>query len=108
LYSVVGYAVAQRTHELGVRIALGASVGNVVRLIISHGLTFVVAGILIGGAVAWWAATFVEPLLYAQEPRDPLVYGGVVAVLLVVTVIATLQPALRATRVDPTVALRAD
>ena len=108
LYSVIAYAVSQRTHELGVRIALGASVGNVVQLIMSQGMVFAVAGIVLGGGVAFWAGRYVEPLLYEQSARDPVVYGAVAVTLLVVAVAATLRPALRATRVDPTVALRTE
>jgi putative ABC transport system permease protein len=108
LYSVIAYAVAQRTHELGVRIALGASVGHVVRLIMSQALTFATAGIVIGAGVALWAGKFLEPLLYAQPARDPTVYALVAVVLLVVAAGASLRPALRATRVDPSVALRAE
>ena len=108
LYSVIAYAVSQRTHELGVRIALGASVGDVVKLITSQGMVFAVAGIGLGGGVALWAGRFVEPLLYEQPARDPVVYGAVAVTLLVVAIAATLRPAFRATRVDPTVALRAE
>jgi ABC-type antimicrobial peptide transport system permease subunit len=108
LYSVIAYTVAQRTHELGVRIALGASVASVVKLIMSQGLTFAMSGILIGAGMTLWAGKFLEPLLYAQPARDPLVYGVVALVLLVVAAGASVRPALRATRVDPSVALRAE
>ncbi|MGH7677658.1 MAG: ADOP family duplicated permease, partial [Gemmatimonadaceae bacterium] len=108
LYSVIAYAVAQRTHELGVRIALGASVMDVVSLIVRQGLAFAVAGIAIGSGIALWAGKWIEPMLFAQKARDPLVFGSVAVVLLVVSVAATLRPAVRATRVDPTTALRAD
>ena len=108
LYSVIAYAVSQRTHELGVRIALGASVGNVVKLVVSQGMTFVVAGIVVGGGVALLAGRFLEPLLYQQSARDPVVYTAVAVTLLLVAAAATLRPALRATRVDPTAALRAE
>jgi putative ABC transport system permease protein len=108
LYSVIAYGVAQRTHELGVRIALGASVGDVTRMVVGQGMAFALAGIAIGGLIAFWAGKWVEPLLFAQKARDPLVFGGVATVLLLVAVVATLRPAIRATRVDPTVALRAD
>jgi predicted permease len=108
LYSVIAYGVAQRTHELGVRIALGASVASVVKLIMAQGLTFAAAGILIGAGLALWAGRFLEPLLYAQPARDPAVYGVVAAVLLAVAAGASVRPALRATRVDPSVALRAE
>jgi ABC-type antimicrobial peptide transport system permease subunit len=108
LYSVIAYAVAERTHELGVRIALGASVSNVLGMIVGQGVAFAVAGIAIGSIVAFWAGKWVEPLLFAQKARDPMVYAGVAAVLLVVAIAATLRPALRAARVNPTVALRAE
>ena len=108
LYSVIAYAVAQRSHELGVRIALGAGVRDVIGMVLKQGLTFAIAGIAIGGAIALWAGRFVEPLLFQQSPKDPVVYGAVAAVLLVVAIAATLRPAIRATRVDPTEALRAD
>jgi putative ABC transport system permease protein len=108
LYSVIAYAVAQRTHELGVRIALGATVGDVVRMVVGQGVAFAVGGIAIGSVIALWAGHWVEPLLFSQSARDPRVFLVVGAVLLVVAIAATLQPALRATRVDPTVALRAE
>jgi predicted permease len=108
LYSVIAYAVAQRTHELGVRIALGARMPDVVRMIVAQGLAFAVAGIAVGSVLALWASRWVEPLLFSQRARDPLVFAGVALVLLVVAIAATLRPALRATRVDPTVALRSD
>ena len=108
LYSVIAYAVAQRTHELGVRIALGASVSDVMRMIVGQGVAFAVAGIAIGSLIALWAGRWVEPLLFLQKARDPLVFAVVAAVLLVVAIAATLRPAFRATRVDPTVALRSD
>jgi predicted permease len=108
LYSVIAYAVEQRTHELGVRIALGASVGDLMRMIVVQGVAFAVAGIAIGSVIALWAGKWVEPLLFAQKARDPIIYAGVAAVLLAVAIVATLRPAVRATRVDPMVALRAE
>ena len=108
LYSVIAYAVAQRQHELGVRIALGASTGDVVRMVVGQGVAFAVAGISIGSVIALWAGRWVEPLLFSQSARDPRVFAVVGVVLLLVAVAATLRPALRATRVDPTVALRSD
>jgi putative ABC transport system permease protein len=108
LYSVIAYAVAQRTHELGVRIALGASLGDVMRMIVVQGVAFAVAGITIGSIIAFWAGKWVEPLLFSQKARDPWVFAGVAVVLLVVAIVATLRPAVRATRVDPTVALRTE
>jgi predicted permease len=108
LYSVIAYHVAQRTHELGVRIALGAGTGNVLGLVVGEGVRFAAAGILIGGAIAFAAAGMARPLLFDVSPHDPLVFGGVAAALLAVAVVASAIPAIRATRVDPTVALRVE
>jgi hypothetical protein len=108
LYSVIAYNVAQRTKELGVRIALGAKMGNVLRLIIGRGVGLTFGGVIIGGTLAIWASKWAEPLLYGQQARDPMVLGGVAFVLLVVAALASAIPAVRATRVDPNVALRAE
>lgn len=107
-YSVIAFDVAQRGHELGVRIALGAQVGDVLRLVIGAGLRFGIAGVAVGLGIALSAGRFVAPLLFDVSPRDPFVLAAVCAVLLMVAVVASAVPALRATRVDPTVALRAD
>jgi putative ABC transport system permease protein len=108
LYSVVAYDVSQRTRELGVRVALGASGGTVLRLVVGEGVRVVALGLALGAAVAVSLATKVSPLLYEVSAKDPLTYAGVIAVLLVVAIVASLAPALRAARVDPNVALRAD
>ena len=108
LYSVVAYAVAARTRELGVRIALGASLASVARQVVGHGVAFAAAGIVIGGVIALLAARWIEPLLFDAPARDPLVFATVTAILLVVALLATVRPALRAMRVDPTIALRAE
>jgi putative ABC transport system permease protein len=108
LYSVCAYGVAQRTRELGVRIALGASTASVVRLVVRQGAIFALAGITIGGAIALLASRSIEPLLFDASARDPVIYGGVATILLIVALVATLRPALHATRVDPTIALRAE
>jgi predicted permease len=108
LYSVIAYGVAQRTQEIGVRIALGAGVADVVRLVLREGVRFAIVGIVIGGAVALWASRWIGPLLFSVSPKDPAVYGIVAAVLLAVAMLASAIPALRASRVDPNVALRAE
>jgi predicted permease len=108
LYSMIAYGVAQRTRELGVRMALGASAGHVVRLIVRGALRLVVAGVVIGGVVALWAAPRMEALMFQASPRDPVVFGAVAVVLLAVAAVASLAPAVRAMRLDPNVALRAD
>lgn len=108
LYSVIAYAVVQRTHELGVRMALGAQMGDVVQLVLGEGLKLAIAGIAIGGAVALYAGRWVKPLLFNVQPTDPLVFGAAIAVLLAAAALASLIPAMRAARVDPNVALRSD
>jgi predicted permease len=108
LYSVVAYDVSQRTRELGVRVALGASAGAVLRLVVGEGVRVVMVGLALGAVAALSLAGRVTPLLYGVSAKDPATYGGVVGVLLVVAVVASLAPALRAARVDPNVALRSD
>ena len=108
LYSVIAYNVAQRTHELGVRRALGAQSGHVVRLVVTDGLRLAAVGVAIGVAVALWAGKFVKPLLFNVSPTDPLVYMLVALTLVTVALAASWIPALRASRVDASVALRSD
>jgi predicted permease len=108
LYSVLAFAVAQRKAELGIRSALGAGAGDLVRLVLGQALRLVVIGIALGVAVTMAAAGRIEPLLFQVSPRDPLVLAGVVLVLLLTAVLAAWVPSLRATRVDPTTAMRAE
>ena len=108
LYSVIAYNVTQRTHELGVRVAFGAQVGDVIRLVLSEGLRITTVGIVVGVAIALYAGRFVAPLLFNVKPADPFVFGGVIAILLLTATLAALLPALRASKVDPNVALRTD
>jgi len=106
LYSVIAYGVAQRTHELGVRLALGAESRDLVRLVLGEGLRLSAVALALGLAVALLAGRFVAPLLFETSPRDPSVLAAVAAVLLVTSVAASALPALRAARVDPNRALR--
>jgi predicted permease len=108
LYSVTAYAVAQRLHEMGLRMALGARARDVVGLVLRQGLGVAAAGLLLGSAVALVAGRWLGPLLFDVSARDPLVFIGVAAVLGAVALAATLVPARRATRVDPSEALRAE
>jgi ABC-type antimicrobial peptide transport system permease subunit len=108
LYGVIGYNVAQRMHELGVRIALGAQSRDIIKLVVGQGLSFAVAGVVLGLGIAFVAARWMQPLLFQQSARDPLIYGGVGALIVVVALVATAVPALRATRADPNTALRSD
>src|SRR5438067_8071061 len=106
LYSVMAYTVSQRTQELGVRAALGAQQRDLVKLVVTEGLTLGAAGIVIGVVIALAGGNWLGPLLFQESPRDPLVFGFVTAVLLGVTVLASVVPSRRAARVDPMVALR--
>ena len=108
LYSVMSYFVAMRTHEIGVRIALGAQAGDIVALVFRNSIGMAALGVAIGVALALWAGQFVAPLLFETSPRDPVVIGGVTATLLAVAVFSSLQPAIRAKRVNPVEALRGE
>jgi hypothetical protein len=108
LYGVINYTVAQRMHELGMRVALGATPSHVLRLVLRQGVFHAAAGAAIGLTVAAVVAPWLEPLLYKQGPRDPAVYAGVAMILIGVGLLASLAPALRAIRADPNRALRAD
>ena len=106
LYSVLAFDVAQRTRELGIRTALGAEQGRLMRGVLWRGGRFGVGGVLLGLTVSYFAAPYANELLFEVSPRDPTVLGGVGAVLVAVSVVASLVPGLRATRVDPVDALR--
>lgn len=108
LYSVIAYDVTQRTHEMGVRVALGAQARDVVGLVVREGVGIALAGIAIGTGAAVIGSRFMAPLLFRVSPRDPAVFIGVIVTLLAVATLASLLPAWRAARVDPNVALRAD
>ena len=108
LYSVIAYNVVQRTHELGVRVAFGAQVRDVIRLVMSEGLKLTLIGVVIGAGIALFAGRWVGPLLFNVKPTDPAVFTFVALTLVVVAGLATLIPAVRAARVDPNVALRSE
>ena len=108
LYSVMAYLVADRTHEIGVRLALGARSSDIASLILRGSIGMAIIGIGLGGGVALVASGRVEPLLFNVSPRDPLVYGGVAVALMAVAVGAGVVPMLRARRIEAVVALRAE
>jgi putative ABC transport system permease protein len=108
LYSVIAYNVAQRTHEMGVRVALGAQTRDVVQLVVRQGVLLGAVGLAIGAAVALGASRWVKPLLFNESASDPLVFAFVTLVLLAVALAASWIPARRAARVDPQVALRSE
>jgi putative ABC transport system permease protein len=106
VYGVVAYSVSERTRELGVRAALGATRADIARLIIGNGLGVVVAGLAVGCVAAFAATRYLESSLFNVSASDPLTFAMVAIVLLAVTVVAQSVPVVRATRVDPSVALR--
>jgi putative ABC transport system permease protein len=105
VYGVVSYLVSQRTHEIGVRMSLGASAADVMRLVVGEGLRPVVAGLAAGTIGAWALGRAMESLLFGVTSRDPLSYALAVALLLLAAIAATLVPARRAVRIDPVTAL---
>jgi putative ABC transport system permease protein len=108
IYGVISYSVAQRTHEIGIRAALGASGGNLLRLVLRRGLTLALVGLVIGFAGAMGLTRWMTRILYGVTARDPATLVSVAAVLALVAASACYVPARRATKVDPLVALRSD
>ena len=106
LYALTAQAVAQRTQEIGVRMALGANASEVVRLFIRHAVLQLSLGVVLGLAGALAASQFIQAFLVRTEPRDAVTFAAVTVLLIIVTGIATVVPARRAARVDPLVALR--
>jgi ABC-type antimicrobial peptide transport system permease subunit len=108
LYAVMSFSVVRRTREVGIRMALGAQARNVVTMIFGQGLVQLAVGMTIGLAFAMGISQLMKVVLFQVEPRDPMIFGGVALVLIVVGLLACLIPAKRATLVDPLVALRSD
>ena len=108
LYSVMAYWVAQRTHEIGVRMALGARRADVVRLVAWQSSRPVIAGLLLGAGIAWFASRWVVDLLYETSPTDPVVYAGAGILLLIAGVVASVVPARRSAAIDPARAIRVE
>lgn len=107
-YGVIAYSVSQRTQEIGIRMALGASRQDVLRMVVIVGLRLAIAGVLLGVALSLAAGRFIATLLFGVRAADPLTFSAVAAALLATAVIAAWVPARRATRVDPMVALRSE
>ena len=108
LYGVVAYAVSQRTREIGLRMAIGAQRGDVLRMVVGGGMKLATLGVAIGLVTALWLARYVASMLFGVTSLDPVSYSVTAAVLLTVSAIACYIPARRATTVDPVVALRAE
>jgi putative ABC transport system permease protein len=107
LYGVVSYTVSQRTQEIGVRMAMGAQRGDVVRLIVGGGMKLTLVGIVIGLSAAAALSRMIQAMLFEVAPSDPASYAATALLLLAVAALACYVPARRAMRVDPIVALRA-
>jgi putative ABC transport system permease protein len=101
IYGVIAYFVGQRQHELGIRLALGATPRGIVRLVVGQALTPVIAGVAVGAIAAAFGARLLEGQLGGTSPVDPLAFGAGIALLVVVALAASALPARRASRVEP-------
>jgi putative ABC transport system permease protein len=106
VYGVMSYVVSQQTREIGIRMALGADREKVLRMVIVHGLKLTLTGVVIGVGISVALTRFMRSLLLGVSATDPLTFGGVAILLILVAVAACLIPAQRAMRVDPMVSLR--
>jgi predicted lysophospholipase L1 biosynthesis ABC-type transport system permease subunit len=108
LYGVLSYVVAERTREIGVRMALGATASAVRRMVVSQGARVVVVGVIIGVAVAFAATRLLGSLLYGVKPVDPIVFAAMSVMMIAIGVLASYMPARRASSVNPIESLRSD
>ena len=106
LFGVISYAVGQRTREIGIRLALGATHGGIARLILGDGIRLSLIGIVLGLAGSIAATRLIQSALYSVPRLDPFAYGVGAAIMLLVSIVACLAPMRRATALDPVVALR--
>jgi putative ABC transport system permease protein len=108
IYGVVSYAVSQRTHEIGIRMALGARPGRVLGEVLRGGMAMVAAGVVMGAVMAWFTAELLGTLLFGVSAREPAIYLAVAAGVLAAGFVANVVPARRAASVDPMLALRSE
>jgi putative ABC transport system permease protein len=108
IYGVIAYSVTQRTPEIGIRMALGAQRGDVLWMVVGQAMALAAAGIVLGAIGALLLTRLMRGLLFNVTPGDPLTFAAVAVVLGVVAIVASYLPGLRATRVDPVIALRAE
>lgn len=108
LFALVSYAVARRSREIGIRLALGARAGQVIQPVLQHTLILCAAGLVIGTAVTLAAGKFLAAVLYGVSPHDPLTYGAALLIMVAVTLLACAHPIRRALRIDPALTLRSE
>ncbi len=108
IYSTISYTFSQRTHEIGVRMALGARASSVLRLVVGEGVRIVLIGVVIGILLVLAGGRLIASLLYDTSPHDPVVLASVAVTLVVIAIVACVVPAWRALRIDPVQALRAE
>ncbi len=106
IYGVISYSVSQRTPEIGIRMALGATRGGILRMVVGRAMLLIGVGIIVGGAGAFALSRYLKSLLFEVKPGDPWTYASIAVLLAVVALAASMVPARRATRVDPMIALR--
>ena len=106
IFGVIAFSVSQRMREFGIRMALGATSGNILRLVAKSGVKMTVLGVAIGLGGSAWITQSISSLLYGVRPLDPLTFASALAILALVALAASVVPAMRAARVDPVVALR--
>jgi putative ABC transport system permease protein len=106
VYGVMAYLVSEQTHDIGVRMALGAPRHNVMRMVFRRGLVTAIVGLALGLPVAYWLARQLEHLIFGVQANDPATFVGIPLALLAATALAILIPARRAMQIDPIVALR--
>jgi len=106
IYGLMSYSVEQRTQEMGIRMALGANRGNMLRLVLTQGMKLTVSGLVLGLALAYGLTRLLASLLFGVTASDPVTFGLVAGVLAVVALVAAYVPARRATAIDPAIALR--